>query len=181
MTFPYISALRHLGDLAGAVPVVLVDTREQTPLPLRRLPWRRAGLYTGDYSLAGMEEQVAIERKSIADLVACCTSGRERFERELHRLRGFWFRRLLVVGALADIEAGVYRSQVAPAAVLASLAAWEVRYGVPVVFEPDPEAAGRLVENWCYWCAREAVEAVNNILRGTCREGRDHEAVKQCG
>jgi hypothetical protein len=49
-----------------------------------------------------------VERKSIGDVVACCVGqSRERFERELHRLRGFRFKRLLVVGNEAEILAGV--------------------------------------------------------------------------
>lgn len=36
------------------------------------------------------EELFAVERKTIADLVACCIgANRERFFRELHRLRGY--------------------------------------------------------------------------------------------
>ena len=145
-TLPNLPALRSLGELADARPCIIVDTREQEPLPIERLPVARAGLYTGDYSVAGMEHVFAVERKSIPDLVSCCAaSNRERFENELHRLRGFRFRRLLIVGDRADIEAGNYRSNIRPASVLGSLAAWEVRYSVPVVFEPTPEAAARRV------------------------------------
>jgi hypothetical protein len=40
--------------------------------------------------VAGLEELFVIERQSIADLVGCCIGeSRERFERELHRLRGY--------------------------------------------------------------------------------------------
>jgi len=53
----------------------------------------------------GGENLFAIERKSIADLVGCCVGeNRERFFRELHRLRGFRFKRLLVIGGRADID-----------------------------------------------------------------------------
>ncbi len=164
---PCLPALRHLGDLADARPCVIVDTREQDPLPIARLPVMRAGLLTGDYSVAGLEALFAVERKSIADLVSCCAaSNRERFENELHRLRGFRFRRLLIIGSRAEIEAGAYRSSIRPAAVLGTLAAFEARYDCPVVFEPDPEAAARRVESWAWYAAREAVETVNAMLRG---------------
>jgi hypothetical protein len=58
-------------------PVVLVDTREQQPLPLfaNHRNWiageRRATLKTADYSIEGMENLLGLERKSLADLVDC--------------------------------------------------------------------------------------------------------------
>ena len=166
-TLPPLPALRHLGELADRRPCLVIDTREQDPLPIMRLPVVRAGLLTGDYSVAGMESAFTIERKSIADLVACCAaSNRERFENELHRLRGFHFRRLLVIGNRQEIEEGRYRSTIRPAAVLGTLAAFEIRYDVPVVFDPDPASAARRVESWAWYAAREAVESCNAILRG---------------
>jgi len=168
---PCLPALRHLGDLADRLPCVVIDTREQDPLPFRRLPVIRGGLYTGEYSVAGLQSLFAVERKSIADLVSCCAaSNRRRFENELHRLRGFRFRRLLVIGDRGDIEAGAYRSTIKPAAVLGTLAAFEVRYDCPIVFEPDPASAARRVEVWAWYAAREHVEEVNALLRGTKHE-----------
>ena len=163
-TMKSISALRSLGNLTDVRPVVVVDTREQTPLPFRRLDSVTATLMTGDYSFRGGEELFAVERKSIPDLVACCTgSNRARFVRELHRLRGFRFRRLLIVGTRAEIEAGQYRSKVTPRAVLGTLGAFEARYEVPVVFCPSPDEAGRQIESWTWWSARELVEAANEL------------------
>ena len=82
----------------------------------------RGTLYTGDYSILGLEELIAIERKSIADLVACCMGeNRERFERELHRLRGFRFKRLLILGSRGEIELQRYYSRIAPKAVAGHL------------------------------------------------------------
>jgi ERCC4-type nuclease len=56
---------------------VLVDTREQQPLPLfaNHPNWiageRRVALKTADYSIGGMENVIGLERKSLADLVDC--------------------------------------------------------------------------------------------------------------
>ena len=160
-----LTAPRDLPALADVRPVIVVDSREQAPLPFRRLPSVRGTLQSGDYSALGLEQALAIERKSIPDLVACVTSGRERFERELHRLRGFHFKRLLIVGTRADVEAGHYRSRVTPASVLHSLFAWEARYDLPVVFCPTPEAAAEQVESWAFWYAREMVKNVNQLLK----------------
>jgi DNA excision repair protein ERCC-4 len=164
-----LPALRDLGALADHLPTVAIDSREQLPLPITRLKSTTATLYSGDYSVIGAERQVAIERKSIEDLVACTMGeNRERFERELTRMGGYYFRRLLIVGTREVLEAGLYHSNVNPKAVLASLSAWEVRFNVPVVFSATPQEAGRQVESWCYWIARQIVANANDLLRG-CR------------
>lgn len=126
-------------------PTVIIDTREQYPLPFRRLPTVRAGLQTGDYSLAGADHLFAVERKSIDDLVGSVSGDRERFERELHRLRGFRFSRFLIVGSVDDIMAGRFRSKMAPRSILASVYAFEVRYGVPVFGKPVRRPLGGVV------------------------------------
>jgi ERCC4-type nuclease len=160
-----LPALR-LGSLADVAPTVIIDTREQTPLTFERLQSQPGTLQSGDYSFAGGEELFSVERKSIADLVACCVGdNRERFFRELHRLRGYRFKRLLVVGTIAQIEAGDYRSSITPAAVLATLAAVEARFDVAVVFEAEPLSAACRIERWVYWFAREQVDVVNELAR----------------
>ena len=165
---PKLPALRSLARLADLRPVIVIDSREQTPLPITRLETVRAGLTTGDYSFQGGEHVFAVERKSIDDLVGCCMGdNRERFEREMHRLRGFRFKRLLIVGARWMIEGQRYKSQIKPAAVLNSLAAWEVRFDLPVVFAEHPTQAAALVEGWAWWMARELVTTTNDLLRGS--------------
>jgi DNA excision repair protein ERCC-4 len=168
-----LPALRSLGDLADAEPVIVIDTREQEPLPFSRLKTRGGSLFTGDYSLAGLESLFAIERKSVSDLVGCCVGqNRERFERELHRLRGFRFKRILIVGTEAQILAGQYRSNIKPRAITGTLHAFEVRYDVPVVFCDTPERAARQIERWAFWFAREMVETVNALWRSVQEPAR---------
>ena len=165
-TFSNLPALKHLGELSGRLPVVIIDSREQTPLPIIRLPIIRAGLYSGDYSVAGCESVFAVERKSIDDLVSCCASGnRERFEHELHRLRGFEFKRLLIIGQRERIESQDYKSKITPQAVMGSLQAWEVRYNIPVVWSATPELGATIVELWAWYYSREIVERANRLFR----------------
>jgi DNA excision repair protein ERCC-4 len=145
-------------------PVVVIDSREQDPLIFQNLASVRGTLYSGDYSISGLEELIAVERKSIADLVACCMGeSRERFERELHRLRGFRFKRLLIIGSRGEIELQRYRSRIAPKAVLATLSAFEIRYDCPVVFAPTVVEAALQVERWAFYFAREMTEIVNKM------------------
>ena len=106
-----------------------------------------------------------------ADLVGCCVGdNRDRFFRELHRQRGYRFKRLLVVGTRDEIEAGTYRSDLSPKAVLATLSAIEARFDTPVVFAATPTDAGEQVETWAWWMAREMTTTANDLLRG-CRVG----------
>ncbi len=69
-------------------PTIIIDTREQTPFTFAG-PARVAGLKTADYTIEGYEDIVGLERKSLDDLIACLSSQRERFERELLRARDF--------------------------------------------------------------------------------------------
>jgi ERCC4-type nuclease len=145
-------------------PTIIVDTREQTPLVFPNLPSRQGTVTSGDYSIAGAEELFAIERKSVADLVACCVgANRDRFERELHRLRGYRFARLLIIGTEAEIESGRYRSHISPKAVLHTVRAFEARY-IPVVWEPTPERAAARIEQWAYWFARELIKSCAALI-----------------
>ena len=79
---------------------ILIDTREQAPFAFTHERYAgttiEAGtLDTGDYSLAGLTDLVAVERKSLPDLVACLGRERERFERELREppplIRSVWW------------------------------------------------------------------------------------------
>jgi ERCC4-type nuclease len=163
-----LPALRGLAKLADLRPVIVVDSREQEPLMFTRLQSVRGTLYSGDYSIQGLESKFVVERKSIDDLVNCCVnSNRERFEHELHRLRGFCFVRLLVIGTREDIAAGRYHSKITPNAVLATLDTFEIRYSIPLVFCPSSVEAALVIERWIWRFAREVVTDANNLLRGS--------------
>lgn len=169
---PALPALRSLGKLADIRPCIVTDTREQQPLSFEILDSVSGTLQSGDYSVCGLEDKFAIERKSIADVTSCCVGeNRARFERELHRLRGFQFARLLIVGSVDDIERHEYRSRIEPKVVLNTLSAFEARY-IPVVFQPTPTAAAMQVEKWAFWFSREIIRAANGLLRGHNRASK---------
>lgn len=167
-TLPTLKAV----NTSSVRPTIIIDTREQDPLPFTRLVARRGTLTSGDYSIAGCEALFSVERKSIQDLVGCCMGeNRERFERELHRLRGFRFKRLLIVGTEEDIRAERYVSRIKPQSVLATLAAFEVRYDCPVLWCATPEEAGQCVERWAFWFARELLLSANQLAAQTITPG----------
>jgi ERCC4-type nuclease len=139
-------------------PRLIIDSREQTPFQFTQLVSAKGTLQSGDYSIQGLEHLFAVERKSLDDLAGSIGTERERFERELHRLRGFRFKRLLIIGSEDAIVNHRYRSQITPKAVLHSLYAIEARYDIPVIFAPTPEAGARLIERWAVWFAREVAK-----------------------
>jgi len=84
---------------------------------------------------------VAVERKSVPDLVASVTRERERFERELARGRGMDLFVVVIEGSLEDVRQHNYRSKTKPHAVLQSMVAFQVRYRVGWVWAGNPAGA----------------------------------------
>jgi DNA excision repair protein ERCC-4 len=123
-------------------PIVIVDTREQQPFAFHGITGARgreleietcrAGLKTGDYSIQGLEDEVAIERKSKVDLYGTVGRGRARFERELERLAAMAAPALVLECDLGSLLRPPERSRVSPSSVLNSLIAWSVRHRIPV-------------------------------------------------
>jgi len=123
---------------------VIVDSREQTPFPFTGYDVEvvRAGLPSGDYSLPGFEDRVAVERKSLADLVACLMGdNRERFERELVRLARYDLAAVVIEAGWCDLAAGNYRSDMKPHSACQSVLAFQVRYRVPFIWAGSRKAA----------------------------------------
>jgi ERCC4-type nuclease len=129
-----------------AMPVIVIDSREQRPLTFGAAQeTRRVALRSGDYSVAGLVDRVAIERKSLADLYNCVGWSRERFERELARLSALRYAALVVEGTMAEVLDGVPYSRVHPNAVLGSLLAWSVDHRLPIFFCDDRRLAALTV------------------------------------
>lgn len=161
-------------------PILIIDTREQAPFTFANLPSEPGTLDAGDYSVRGLEHLVAVERKSLDDLLACVGRERDRFKRELQRLRAYRFRLLIVEASAADLEQGVcpggvqgarplWRSKLTPAHVLGSLAAWTAQYTLPVWLGGTHDEAGRFAERFLYQAARTVAgeaEAVFGTLAG---------------
>jgi ERCC4-type nuclease len=149
-------------------PRLIVDTREQTPLTFRHLESVRGTLQSGDYSVAGLEESFAVERKSVADLVGSLTRGRERFMRELHRLRGFSNAYLLIVGREVELYTLAAQGRANVAQILHSLLAVQSRYGVHVLWVDSADDAALLVESWAFCAYREALKPAGVSLPFPC-------------
>ena len=141
--------------------IIVIDTREQAPLPFT-LPTERGTLATGDYSIKGLEDYIAIERKSIDDLVACLKNGnRERFERELSRGRSLDYFALVLECDLALLADHQYQSLMNPKSVIQSVITFSVRYKLPVFFCENRQYCARMVESLLQKYVREIEKKLN--------------------
>jgi ERCC4-type nuclease len=148
-------------------PTVLVDTREQQPLPLlaNHPNWigqeKRIVLKTGDYSVEGMESLLALERKSMVDVINCTNVARERFLANCSRLSKFRWKAILIEATYEDLKSdyGDYEveSLVHPNAVCGTLDAIEAKFGIPVITSSrdrdlaTERAASWLSKHFTYW------------------------------
>jgi DNA excision repair protein ERCC-4 len=134
---------------AGAI-TVLIDTRERRPLIFPPVvTTKRVTLRTGDYSIriggTDYRDVVAIERKSLGDLLGCIGSGRRRFERELARLAAIPHRALIVEASLPDCAGGYRYSTLTQQQVIGTLMSWWLKFAVPAIFACDRTHAAQCV------------------------------------
>ncbi|MFH1603834.1 MAG: ERCC4 domain-containing protein [Pseudomonadota bacterium] len=147
--------------------IILIDTREQSPLtfpPSVGIFTQRVALPTGDYSLGGFAQRVAVERKSCADAIASVRSGRKRFAREWERMAeivaagGF---AAVLIECSRDAFVGACEARGKEAAgVLGTYKSWSDRHNVPVVFAPGRQAAAA----WLVDFLREAHEELSSAM-----------------
>jgi len=130
--------------------IIVTDTREQQPLQFSDQCKVITGtLTTADYSLRGLETLVAVERKSLSDFLGCLAGeGRQRFKRELHRLKSYRYKLLVVETDLQTILDGNYRSKIHVNAVIGSMMSFTSRYGLPVILAGCHDNAAVIVESY---------------------------------
>ena len=116
-------------------PIIAVDTREQKPYRFRHAQVKT--LATGDYSIVGLEDEIAIERKTASDLLASLGRGRARFERELQRLSALDYAAIVVESSLKRLLEPQPYSRMNPKSATTSIISWSVKYRVPVFFADD--------------------------------------------
>jgi DNA excision repair protein ERCC-4 len=159
---------RFPADLAPEDLVAIIDSREQQPLDLAPLRSRVGTLATGDYSLRGLESVIAIERKSLADLLMCVGQERDRFHREVLRLLAYPVRALVVESTWLELERGDWRSKVKNTAALGTVLNW-VGMGLPVLMASDHARAGRYVSRLLFLAARRRWREARGLCPPTAR------------
>ncbi len=122
---------------------IIIDTREQRGWafdPAQVLVTRRA-LPAGDYSLAGLETRVALERKSLGDFVSTVIHDWLRFRKELVRLSGYDVAAVCVEADIGRVYRHEYESEASPASVLGRANGILLDHGIPVLWWGDGKSA----------------------------------------
>jgi hypothetical protein len=181
---------RQSQDYVECPFTIVVDTREGAPwyfkgftadadkknLPLV-IPTITRGLRTGDYSIDGFEDEVCVERKSVADLYMSVSAERDRFEREFNRMSSMRHCDVVVEGDLLEIcTKPPPRTKVLPKTVVRTAFSWSMKYpNVHWWFCPSRDWAEKACfhllrmywENFC----RERVESAGDSERGAAGGG----------
>jgi hypothetical protein len=121
--------------------IAITDTREKRPVQFKKMPTVVRGLKTGDYSVIlktqneefSLEDYVCVERKgSLDEFVSCVGGERERFDREIMRLKEIPVKAIVVATTFEEIIAGNWQPRVSINAVLGSFIGWQC-HGVPII------------------------------------------------
>ena len=130
-------------------------------------------LPTGDYSILGHEDFCVVERKSLADLVACLGVERDRFERELQRLKSFDAACVIVESPQTFLRNGEYRSQLLPGAAWQSVISLSGTYRIPFFWAEDANDAEKIAYDFLrhyanhFWKKARAIERC--VARGVTK------------
>jgi ERCC4-type nuclease len=127
---------------------IIIDTREQEPYSFdpRLAGAVRRALPAGDYSVEGLEERVAVERKTLDDFVSTVIHARQRFREELRKLAGYRAACVVIEAGVADVLLQRYRGEAHPNAVVGNTLAIILDFGVPVFFCGNRQAACQFVQ-----------------------------------
>lgn len=150
-------------------PIILIDTREKFPFDFSRFSNWIAGekkhkLNVGDYSIQGMENVIALERKSLSDLITTLIQQRVRFFKMCEQLAQYRWRALLVEASYEDIKSPYdkeYTTMAHPNAVSGTLDALEARFCIPIIYTSqcrplaEEKAASWLSKHFTYWYLEE--------------------------
>jgi ERCC4-type nuclease len=128
-------------------PIITIDRREKYPWVFDA-PSVVQKLDVGDYSLLGFHNEVAIERKSLGNVIGSLSYERTRFEPELQRGRDLQCFCVIIEANWQDVFNKNYRSEMSPNAVRESVIAFQVRYGTPFIFTGSRSLAARLCESY---------------------------------
>jgi len=117
----------------------------------------------GDYSVLGMEDVFAIERKkSISEIINnIATKDKHRFKRELANLKEYKYPYIICEFTIDELLHGSRFSQVSPYYILSVLLEIEVELGIPIHF------AGKKAEVLAYRLIRKVWMIENGFKRWT--------------
>jgi len=114
---------------------ILQDSREQLPL-FTRLPKGltvcSATLKVGDYSVLGMENMIACERKQISDIIPYCTSDHAATKIKMSKLEKLEWAGLIIEARESEVSQPYRFSQASPESIRQALASFSVKHHVHI-------------------------------------------------
>jgi ERCC4-type nuclease len=134
----YLVSKRNRADFT-----IVIDSREQRGYQYEGAVTK--ALRSGDYSIIGLEDKIAIERKSKQDAFSSLGAGRKRFENEVKRLSEYDYSAIVIESSLTDFLQPPPFTRMSPKAALNSLVSWSVKYKVFIFFASDRRLARALV------------------------------------
>ena len=142
------------------LPTILIDTREQLPYTFDDYKnWigntDSTALKTGDYSVEGFDNIIALERKTLADIVGSLMNGRERFLNEMERLAQFRYKCLCIEASRTSIKSPyTFADNVKahPNGVMGSLDAIGARYGINIHYGDNRALSEEYAASWLNKC-----------------------------
>lgn len=140
-------------DIPFSERVFLVDSREQCRYYFNKSYVKC--LSEGDYSLDKFEGIIAVERKSLEDLVQTLIRGRERFENELQRLATYEARCVVVESTFSALLAGNYVSQALPQSIVGLMMSASCRFNIPFFFLDNFALSNRFTQKYLLCFARK--------------------------
>lgn len=129
---------------------LVIDTREKQPYTFA-CPTLRQALPAGDYSVAGHQGDVAVERKSLPDFVHTVVHDTRRFDAELDKLAVMKSACVVIEADLDRVLRGAHASElrrVAPPALLGAALSIHYRWSVPVFWCGSRPAACHFTEQF---------------------------------
>lgn len=152
--------------------IILVDSREKQNSHIlsyfdkQGITYQKEKLEYGDYSFylpaaaAGQDiyfhRDIVIERKaSLEELSGNLTQERERFEKEFLKAGNDGCKVYLMIedpGGYSSVIRHEYRTEMKPAAYMASLKTWESRFGCNVQFIDGSYSGYYIYSTFCYFC-----------------------------
>jgi len=111
---------------------ISIDDREKKPYAFERS--QVVHMETGDYGIVEAPLLVTVDRKSLPDAVGTIIHHRERFAREMERMQEYSFRAIVIEATLEKALQPYRKSRANPKSVVMSYIAFQVRYGVDVIW-----------------------------------------------
>ncbi|MSO19718.1 MAG: hypothetical protein EXQ56_04530 [Acidobacteria bacterium] len=134
---------------------IIVDTREQMPFKFSRFRgWfagvKKKALKVGDYSIAGLEDYVTVERKDLPDLIQSFTTNRAVFVARLRKMADYPHRLLVVTASFTEVKSRYGGVSIDPNRITQSLIATLTGAGVPFICSETHELGAEITASYLY-------------------------------